>query len=400
LIQAVRRLYNPKGKRLPLPWVIELNRRLIKGYEKYKDDPRIIELKKAVLDYNRRLFAVGIRDHQLSYAKRPIVTIFFTFWYRLVKLILLSVLVIPGTLLFSLVFLFGKVISIKKSREALAASTVKVHARDVMATWKLLVALVVAPVSYAFHVSWVTTLYWYNNWFGYAPPGIPLKVLIIAQIIIYPILTYAALRFGEVGMDILKSLWPLLKLMSPWSGNELVALQKRREELVERVNDIINTLGPEMFDDFDSKRIIREPFTHSPPATPSGKPKPRVRALSPASINGIPRNESYDDLTNQDFFSTRPSTPKKGHSRVSSHGSTGFQLKEFVPSLDDGKASLEEVSRKIRGAMRERGRRRSATDVSKLHGYASDGEITGDEHDSEGRDTYFPEGLTMTKKNR
>ena len=31
LIQAVRRLYNPKGKSLPLSMVVELNRRLMKG---------------------------------------------------------------------------------------------------------------------------------------------------------------------------------------------------------------------------------------------------------------------------------------------------------------------------------------------------------------------------------
>ncbi|KAF2271583.1 uncharacterized protein EI97DRAFT_504871 [Westerdykella ornata] len=393
LIQAVRRLYNPQGKRLPLPYVIELNRRLIQGYTRYKDDPRIIDLKKQVLEYNRRLFAVGIRDHQLSYAKRDFVTIFFTFWYRLIKLCLLSILVIPGLLLFSLVFIFTKWISIKKSREALAASNVKIHARDVMATWKLLVALVVAPLSYTFHVTWVTWLYWYNNFFGYVPPGIPLKVLIIAQVIIYPTITYAALRFGEAGMDIAKSLWPLLKLMSPFSGSELVRLQKRREELVKNVNDIINTLGPEMFPDFDSKRIIKEPWTHTPPpASPTSTTPdkgqqqriPAVRARRPTSPSAgrdgaalpvspgsdsshdahlISRNESFGDLTNQDFFSTRPSTPRKGHSRkgTGEHGvGTGFQLREFV--------SLEEVSRGIRAAMRERGRRRSDMDV---HGQLS-----------------------------
>ncbi|KAF2749417.1 CTR1 suppressor protein [Sporormia fimetaria CBS 119925] len=386
LIQAVRRLYNPKGKRLPLPWVIELNRRLIKGYERYKDDERIIDLKKSVLDYNRRLFAVGIRDHQVKYAKRRFVTVFFTFWYRLLKLCALSILVIPGTALFSFVFIFTKVISIKKSREALAASNVKIHARDVMATWKLLVALVVAPVSYAFHIVWITTLYYYNNCFGYAPPGIPLKALIIAQMIIYPIITYAALRFGEVGMDIAKSLWPLLKLMSPTSGNELVRLQATREELVNRVNSIINTLGPEMFDDFDSKRIIKEPWTQSPPTSPGGPlQNRRFRPLSPGAANDIARNESFEDLSNQDFFSTRPSTPRK-HSKSGSHG--GFHVEGFT-ALDAG-AQLEEVSKKIRGIMRERGRKRSHMGET-----GGDGYVSGSEGESEGEG-----GMVMAKKDR
>ena len=52
LIQAVRRLYNPKGKKLPLPMIVELNRRLVKGYNVYKDDPRIKGHQKSIIDYN------------------------------------------------------------------------------------------------------------------------------------------------------------------------------------------------------------------------------------------------------------------------------------------------------------------------------------------------------------
>jgi glycerol-3-phosphate O-acyltransferase/dihydroxyacetone phosphate acyltransferase len=333
----------------------------MKGYERYKDDPRIVALRADVISYNKRLLALSIRDHQVQYAKLHITKVFLLFWWRVIKLLFLTILVLPGTILFSLVFIFTKIISIKKSKEALAASNVKIHARDVMATWKLLVAMVVAPLSYAWHVSWVTTLYWYNNFFGYLPPGIPYKWLIIGQMIVYPILTFASLRFGEVGMDIAKSLWPLLKMMTPASGNELVKLQAKREELTERVNTIINELGPEMFDDFDAKRIIADPFTQSPPATPEGtKRDESTFSLSPGSERSpsshLPRNESFHDLNNADFFSTRPSTPKKARSRNSSSG--GFQLKAF--STLDSKASLDDVSKKIRGAMRERNRRRSS----------------------------------------
>lgn len=382
-----------------MPRIVELNRRLVKGYERYKDDPRIVELRRAVLAYNKRLFAVGIRDHQLSYAKLNIVKVFFTFWYRVIKLLFLSILVLPGTLLFSLVFIAGKLISIKKSREALAASNVKVQARDVMATWKLLVAMVVAPLSYAFHVTWVTWLYWYNNCFDYVRPGIPLKYLIIAQIIIYPIITYAALRFGEVGMDILKSLWPLLKMMTPSSSNELVKLQKMREDLVFRVNEIINILGPQMFEDFDSKRIVTDPLTHSPPQTPGGTGQRRGShfATSPESerspLSHLPRNESFGDLTNQDFFSTRPSTPKKSRSRKSSSG--GFQLKAF--STLDGANTLDEVSKKIRGAMRARNiRRNSGTDI----GFEPGSGTTTPESEEIDHHHHHHEGLTMTKKEK
>ncbi|KAH7083209.1 hypothetical protein BKA63DRAFT_530063 [Paraphoma chrysanthemicola] len=375
VIQAVRRLYNSKGTKLPLPRVVELNRRLVQGYDRYKDDPRIIELKKEVMTYNRKLRALGLRDHQVQYAKMHPIVAAGLFFYRLAKLIMMSAFVIPGTLLFSLVFITCKYISIRKAREALAASNVKVQAKDVMATWKILVAMAVAPLSYLWYIAIVTYWYKYNSCNGMLPPGYRKRYLVIAQAVIYPFVTYQALRFGEVAMDIFKSLGPLWKAMNPFSNSELAKLQKRREDLAQRVNDIINELGPEMYEDFYSKRIIQDPFSkEAEPKTP-----PRIKSdedaaredkqavgtydfpaspSSPGPSNQLPRNESFGDLANQDIFSSRPHTPKKSRSRnASSANLGGFTLKPF--STIDG--NLEEVKRRLNDGVKQRmGKRRSS----------------------------------------
>lgn len=372
LIQAVRRLYNPKGKKLPLPMVVELNRRLVTGYNRYKDDPRVNNLKKAVLAYNKRLLALNIRDHQVAYAKLSIHKVFFLLIYRLLKLAFLSIFVIPGLVLFAFVFISGKVISIKKSREALAASTVKIQAKDVMATWKLLVAMAVAPLSYAWWVVIFTYWCYRNRCQGYIPEWVPLKLFVFAQCIVFPTITYAALRFGEVGMDIAKSLPPLIYMLSPSSNNAIVKLRQTRADLVTQVHDLINTLGPELFPDFDAARIIADPFRHdqSPPRTPSSggsgsdMASPLTPPNPPAGLGGgssatghLPRNESFQDLGNTEFYSTRPTTPtKQPRGRNGSLGA--FTLRAF--STLESKDSLEEVSKRIRGAMKERGRRRSS----------------------------------------
>lgn len=374
MIQAVRRLYNSKGTKLPLPRVVELNRRLVQGYERYKDNPRVVELKKEVLAYNRKLKALGIRDHQVQYAKMHPIVAFGKFWYRVFKLIFLSILVTPGTLMFSLVFIATKMISRKKAKEALAASNVKVQARDVMATWKLLVAMAAAPASYAWYVC--IGLYWYshNNCNGYLPEGIPKSVLIVVQIVVYFTVTYGALRFGEVAMDILKSLGPLWKMMNPFSNNELVKLQERRENLAKRVNDIINELGPEMYDDFHSKRIVQDPFEKGKeerPRTPTLKSDVDAAAeaeqevetydypTSPGSLNELPRNESYHDLANQDFFSDRPQTPKKNRSRNgSSVNLGGFQLKPFSKIDGTIENNVDELKRRLTDGLKTRTRNR------------------------------------------
>ncbi|KAI9693596.1 MAG: hypothetical protein M1822_002867 [Bathelium mastoideum] len=382
LIQAVRRLYNPKHKKLPLPMVVELNRRLVKGYAKYKDDPRIVNLKKSVLAYNKQLIQLNVRDHQVEYAKLSVVKIFFTLLWRVGKLLVLSAGVLPGLVLFAPVFVAGKVISIRKSKEALAASTVKIQARDVVATWKLLVSMAFAPMLYTFYtvlLTWWTSV---NRVQGYVPDFVPLWTIVIFGYIFFPAITFAALRFGEIGMDIFKSLRPLIVSLNPASGNTLVKLRRRREALAAEVTEVINTLGPELFDDFDKMRIVHDPFQDSKIIEPPSPKTPGSRrdsdtfsmdsdSLSPiqdrrtdASIGGgpstsghLPRNDSLKNLANIGLFST----PTRARSRSSS--GSGFQglqgglkLQGLTPL--DSSEGMDEVSQKIKGAMRERRQRR------------------------------------------
>jgi glycerol-3-phosphate O-acyltransferase/dihydroxyacetone phosphate acyltransferase len=411
LIQAARRLYNPTGKKLPLPMVVELNRRLVKGYTHYKDDPRIVGLKKSVLAYNKQLRYLNLRDHQVEYAKFGIPKVVFTLLWRVGKLSVLSIGVLPGLILFGPVFIASKMISIKKSREALAASTVKLQGRDVMATWKLLVALAFAPILYTFYTILLVIWTSKNHVQGYMPVWVPLWSIIILGYTIFPAITFAALRFGEVGMDIVKSLRPLILCLNPSSNNTIHKLRERRAELSAEVTDIINTLGPEMFPDFDAARIVVDPFRVDGAKSPSSSygargtpkrrdsnvsgvsdsseaepPSPTIRRSNTgnASISSggivhsshLPRNESFGNLGSMGIFATRP--PSRNRSRSSSSGggfgSGGFPLKGF--STLDKKGGFEEVSAKIRGAMKERGQNRRRKSEVDIDGDGmSDGEI-------------------------
>lgn len=84
--------------------------------------------------------------------------------------------------------------------EALAASVVKIAGRDVLATWKILISLGAAPVLYCLY-AFLATLVVYKadapwSWIIWTP---------ILVIIALPFIGYAALKFGEAGMDVLKS---------------------------------------------------------------------------------------------------------------------------------------------------------------------------------------------------
>ena len=406
LIQAVRRLYNPKGKTLPLSMVVELNRRLMKGYETYKDDPRVVSLRKDVLDYNKQLFRLSIRDHQVGYSKHPWYRVVFLLVWRVFKLASLSIAVLPGTILFAPVFIAGKIISLKKAKEALAASSVKIRARDVIATWKILVTLAFTPILDITYTSILTWWVYYNRIGGRVPEWIPLKLVAIVGLIFFPAVCFMALRFGEVGMDVFKSLRPLFLSINPGSSNILVKLTHRRENLTERINDLINELGPELFPDFDSQRIITDPShpLHSPdrsrpgtpthrrdgseidalgftPATPPPLQRhqtfPSTTTIDAPSIQ-IPRNESFKNIGSIPLFASRPGTPSRSRSRTNSGSDFGSgsgsglgfggKLKGFTslkkpdPPAEKpkAKADLDEVSRNLHAAMRERGRRRKS----------------------------------------
>lgn len=281
---------------------------------------------------------------------------------------------LPGLLLFAPVFVATKVISAKKSKEALAASTVKLQGRDVMATWKLLVALAFAPALYAFYTTVFTYWTYRNRIQGYVPDWVPLWLVVLIGVILFPSITFAALRIGEVGMDILKSLRPLVLSLNPTSANTLVRLRQRREQLSKQVTDVINTLGPELFPDFDAARIVADPFRESHTdhklngEVPDGR-LPSVPIIKRSATTGdigegsmsrepLPRNESFHNFAHIGFFSTRP--PSRSRSRSSSRGgrpgSSGHQLKALSPVTT--KDHFDEVSLKIRDAMRERGQRR------------------------------------------
>lgn len=253
VIQAARRLYKPAQMKVPLSMVIEMNRRLIVGYTRYKDDARIIHLRKTVAAYNRQLQHLGLLDHQVEYAKLSTPAILGKLAFRLMKLVVLTLGALPGTILFGPIFIATKRISNKKATEALKSSSVKLQARDVVATWKILVALVLAPALY-----WVYALLatWVTYRFDLFPEIRPVWLITLGAMIVFPMITYAALRIGEVGMDIFKSLKPLITCLNPNYFNAMVRLKRTREELAKEVTETINVLGPEVFTDFEKFRMI------------------------------------------------------------------------------------------------------------------------------------------------
>lgn len=258
VVQAARRLYAGNfAQYLPIPLVVEMNRRLVLGYQTYKNEESVQNIREKVLKYNQLLQLLYLPDHHVEECdesnKLRVLPIFI---YRIFKMIFLFLLALPGSILFSPVFICSKIVSGRKRATALANSTVKIRGRDVIATWKILIAMGVAPLVYSFYAT-VGTIYCYTY------NILPYKLVPIwfALYMLGVLVTYAALLVGEQGVDLLKSMRPLYLSLN--SGSSIRELKIMRKELAEEITNLVNNYGPELFpEDFNLLHIRDKLYTN------------------------------------------------------------------------------------------------------------------------------------------
>ncbi|KIK58616.1 hypothetical protein GYMLUDRAFT_170760 [Collybiopsis luxurians FD-317 M1] len=277
LVQAVRRLFKTPYQHLTLGQVVELNRRLLRGYTHFKDEHRVQKLRKDVLKYNRALRNLGIRDHQVPRVQKSTSKIFGLLAYRISLLIVWATFALPGTILNGPIFLLASIISKRKAQADLAASTVKVSGRDVLATWKGLIALGVAPLLYMFYACLASVIA--------LRIGAPLGWVMLVPVGVFialPVMSFAALKFGEAGVDVLKSLGPLIMALIPGQQRSLERLRNTRERLSNEVMSLIQEFAPRLYDNFEKMQTI--PSASSPPSP--GAPSPWRRKSSVGAVDG------------------------------------------------------------------------------------------------------------------
>ncbi|KAJ1664008.1 Glycerol-3-phosphate/dihydroxyacetone phosphate acyltransferase [Coemansia sp. RSA 1813] len=258
LIQAGRRLYQPNLHSLTMAQQVELTRRFIKGYDVYRDLPEVKELRERIEDYNMQLRYYGIRDHQVSTMQVGRVEAGALFIWRLVWLVIMGLVALPGTIINTPVFVITGVVSKRKARAALAASTVKVRARDVIATWKILIALVLVPSLYtAYSLLAVLFVRRAPRWALAALAGVSewssFRIYVWAWGLV-AFMSYTALVFGEQAIDIVKSIRPLFLTLILGKEHTGLLVQDR-QELSDDITDLVNELAPKIYPEFLKTRV-------------------------------------------------------------------------------------------------------------------------------------------------
>eukprot|EP00835_Amoeboradix_gromovi_P004263 NODE_322_length_11016_cov_0.249061.p1 type:complete len:675 gc:universal NODE_322_length_11016_cov_0.249061:7669-5645(-) len=247
VLQAVRRMYTPLNQKLTMVQKLELTRRLMKGYIQHMNDERIKTLTAKVLSYNESLSYYGLRDHQVEKTAISRNRAIYLMSFRLCLLLTYTVFAVPFILLNLPIAVIASILSQRKADEAKNNSTVKLWGRDVQSTWKILFGLVLLAIFYS--------IYSLAFFILQLRKGIALLLSIKYTIyftVALPFGTYCALRLGETGLDIYKSLKPLWYVIFPkvFYYQPTKKLREMRKDLYDQVNYVINELGPSLFPDF------------------------------------------------------------------------------------------------------------------------------------------------------
>jgi glycerol-3-phosphate O-acyltransferase / dihydroxyacetone phosphate acyltransferase len=221
----------------------QLNRDILKCYTEQKDQDNIVLLAKEVLRYKQQLNALQIRDHDVKSNALPHRLTHLTVAYKLSILILLSVLTLPGLVLFAPVFLRAKYYSEENAKFLTSISSNRIMGRDTLATSKILSSLSTAPILYTMYTALlVGGLYHYQP----VPQLVGLSIrgavlLSVFVLICLSLITVSSLYIGDRVVDIWKSLRLWILSLAPSNVVVLKRLQEQRKDLSRKVTYFINT---------------------------------------------------------------------------------------------------------------------------------------------------------------
>lgn len=242
MMWTVERLYRPQGARLSVDVRQRLARTLEKGYERFKDSPEVQRMSEKVRDYQDMLSWYNLKDHQVArtpLTQRRSATILL---WRLVVIFVYLLSALPGLVLNAPIIILTRIVSKQKQKEALKSSTVKIRATDVVATWKVLVTLVVLPMQiFVVYPILSVLVAWGMGWSALRTWA----YFALAQ----PFVSYSSVRIIEIGWATFRSLPPLI--MDTWDPTKTGKLRHRRKALQKEVRQMVNTYGQKLFgDDF------------------------------------------------------------------------------------------------------------------------------------------------------
>ena len=241
LLWAARRLYKPEHLRLTMEQTQQLSIRFSEAYVALRDDPDVTSLREKVDEYNAQLHSFHVRDHEVVAASnRTRATSIRRLLFLLVLWVLETVLLMPFMLMGLPILSACRLVSSRQAKKAVQGSSVKLKGNDVLATWKILTALAVVPITFLLYAV-ILGIVWGPR------QGFAIWLLL-------PIIMLFSLRLWDHYLRVNRAIPSLVAaIRDPERGSKLYSMRRRLKgeirAFVARASDKFNL--PRMFTEAD-----------------------------------------------------------------------------------------------------------------------------------------------------
>lgn len=285
LIHTARRLF--QSKETTASKKQDLSKRFAEAYKRLLlmtqgSPPREwLQLQERILAYSRELSDLGIKDYQVQGLDRQHKKMEYDgdaviretrLTYHIFHLIfVLLVAAVPAIALNLPVGLVARLWANQRRKKALAASKVKIHARDVMLSEKIVLCIVLVPTLWCFYG---LAMYFLTDMDG---PTLALAIMSL------PLFSYIGVVTAEAGVVDLKDIKPYLMRLFPSARRRMSALPDTRKQLQADLSKFVKEIGPKLGEIYygkdinweqiqaDTRKLGQMPPVPPSPARPTGE---------------------------------------------------------------------------------------------------------------------------------
>ncbi|ETW05594.1 hypothetical protein, variant [Aphanomyces invadans] len=271
-VYAARRLFQQSGIKYSPKATQDLNRRFAHGYRilnalpEAKED--VADLNAKITDYRRTLKQLGLADHQVPYV--AFLTLHDVLASATYGLIIFALASIPSFVLNAPVGLLARYVAAAEQSKALAGSSVKIAARDVVLSKKISFSVVAVPVLWLFYTFLLFVL---TDW----------KTSTILRLTMsFPLFSYFGVRSVEAGIIELRTLRPLLNRLRPEYKRIQDELPVRRMQLQKDVRKFVKKYAAQLGPLADPAPVDWAEFMHTHVKHDDEHDAPAVRQRTPS----------------------------------------------------------------------------------------------------------------------
>lgn len=215
------------GARPTLAEQVALTKAFSQAWVKVAERPGTAALQRLVASYNQQLRLYGIKDYHVEASTAIATSTLLNALFLAARMVFNGLAALPGLLLGLPLLVVTRYVSETERLKALKSSSVKISGRDVVATYKVLISLILTPV---LHVMYTAAVWRFVS-----------QRAAVAYMFFSPFVCWGAVRCAESSKLAYREAWAIVSLVLKPTG--LHHLQQVRHEIKAGVLGLFNDIG-------------------------------------------------------------------------------------------------------------------------------------------------------------